>query len=107
MSEEGSLGAPIAAFVFRARAAANDLLASARCGMPDFHFRLSDDELAQLDRLTDAVRARYEHIALTIPRFAAVAADTTRSSALRDLLAAWDRGNADTAFTIDDREMER
>lgn len=66
-----------------------------------FHLRLGEEEFAQLDRLTDAVRARYEHIALTIPRFAAVAADTTRSSALRDLLAAWDRGNADTAFTIE------
>lgn len=66
--------------------------------MPDFHFRLSDDELAMLDRLKASVKASYEHTAQTMPIFKDLARDTTRSSALRALLAAWDHGEADTAF---------
>lgn len=66
--------------------------------MPSFHVRLSDEESAMLDRLTAAVRAKYQAMAVTIPRFAQIAEETTRSSALRDLLAAWDHGQADKAF---------
>lgn len=66
--------------------------------MPQLTFRFSDEEMAILDRLTDAVRGRYQDMAITIPRFAQIAEETTRSSALRDLLAAWDHGQADTAF---------
>ena len=66
--------------------------------MPSFHVRLSDEESAMLDRLTAAVQAKYRSMAVTIPRFNQIAEETTRSSALRDLLAAWDHGQADTAF---------
>lgn len=66
--------------------------------MPQLTFRFSDEEIAQLDRLKDAVRTRYEQMAVTMPRFSDLARETTRSSALRDLLAAWDNGQADTAF---------
>lgn len=66
--------------------------------MPSFHVRLSDDELAMLHCLTDAVRARYEHMGITMPVFTEMARKTTPSSALRALLAAWAHGQADTAF---------
>lgn len=66
--------------------------------MPSFHVRLSDEEDAMLDRLTEAVKNRYEHMAITMPIFAKLARNTTRSSALRALLAAWADGQADTAF---------
>lgn len=62
-----------------------------RGSMPaSFSIRLNEDDEARLDRLVVAVRAFYESAP---PAFVRLAGETTRSSALRDLLLAWDRGD--------------
>lgn len=70
--------------------------------MPRITVRLSDEEDAQLDRLVAAIKANYERMAITIPIFKDLARSTNRSSALKQLLAAWDHGQADTAFNHDE-----
>jgi hypothetical protein len=67
--------------------------------------RMSDDEIEILDRLVVAVRAYYEREAVNVPalgpHLAKLAKETTRSSALRDLLLAWKHGKADEMFSRD------
>ena len=60
--------------------------------MPSISIRLSDDDVETIDRLVVAVRAYYEREAKAMPVLAQVARETTRSSALRDLLLAWKHG---------------
>lgn len=59
--------------------------------MPNLSIRFSDEETEALDRLVIAVRAFYEGAAPDFPAAAQLARETTRSSALRDLLRAWQR----------------
>lgn len=66
--------------------------------MPRITVRLSDEEDAQLGRLVAAIKTNYERMAVTMPVFYDLARTTNRSSALKTLLAAWDHGQADTAF---------
>lgn len=60
--------------------------------MPTFSVRLSDQDVETLDRLVVAVRAYYEGLAPSFPPAAGLAREVTRSSALRDLLSAWEHG---------------
>ena len=69
--------------------------------MPNLSLRMSDDEVETLDRLVVAVRAYYESQSKTMPMLAQVAKETTRSSALRDLLLAWKHGDANSMFSRD------
>jgi hypothetical protein len=63
--------------------------------------RMDDRQVQTLDRLVIAVRAYYESQSKNVPAFAGIARDTTRSSALRDLLLAWEHGKADELFSRD------
>jgi predicted transcriptional regulator len=67
--------------------------------MTNLSIRFDDQLLATLDKLVIATRAYYESQANQIPAFAAIAQNTTRSSALRDLLLAWDHGKANELFS--------
>jgi hypothetical protein len=69
--------------------------------MPNLSLRISEADEENLDRLVVAVRAYYSHMADTLPVAAQMARETTRSSALRDLLLAWKRGEANTLFKCD------
>lgn len=69
--------------------------------MPNLSLRISEADEENLDRLVIAVRAYYAHMANTLPIAAQMARETTRSSALRDLLLAWKRGEADELFKCD------
>ena len=65
--------------------------------MSSLSLRISDADEQRLDRLVIAVRAFYE--AAPSP-FNRLATETCRSSVLRDLLLAWDRGeNASEMFS--------
>lgn len=55
-----------------------------------FSIRINQEDEERLDRLVVAVRAFYAHAP---EPFARLAGETSRSSALRDLLLAWDRGD--------------
>lgn len=68
------------------------------CPMPTLSIRLSDEEAATLDRLVVAVRAYYDTASKDMPLLAQVGRETTKSSALRDLLLAWKHGKADELF---------
>lgn len=61
--------------------------------MPNLSIRLSDKEAEDLDRLVVATRAYYERQVAIFPPAAKLAQEATRSSALRDLLLAWRRGD--------------
>jgi hypothetical protein len=61
--------------------------------MPNLSIRLSDKEAEDLDRLVIGVRSYYESEAVVFPPAEKLARETTRSSALRDLLLAWRRGD--------------
>ena len=66
--------------------------------MPNISVRLSDDDLLTLDELVEAVRLYYIRQAEKVPALREV--ETTRSSALRDLLSAWKHNmNATKEFT--------
>lgn len=65
--------------------------------MPNFSVRLSDTDVQILDKLVVAMRAYYAVQAQSVPQLRSI--ETTRSSALRDLLSAWDHGmNAPEVF---------
>lgn len=63
--------------------------------MPTLSIRINEDDEKTLDRLVVAVRAYYEREARAMPVLAQLAKETTRSSALRDLLLAWKHGSCD------------
>jgi hypothetical protein len=68
--------------------------------MPNLSIRLSDEEVEILDRLVIGVRAYYERQVVIFPPAAKLAKETTRSSALRDLLLSWEhRMNAPEVFS--------
>jgi hypothetical protein len=54
--------------------------------------RLNDDDEKRLDRLVIAWRAYYTEQAKKMPMASHLPGEVTRSSALRDLLLAWDHG---------------
>lgn len=54
--------------------------------------RLNDDDEKRLDRLVIAWRAYYVEQAKQMPMASHLSGEVTRSSALRDLLLAWDHG---------------
>jgi hypothetical protein len=56
----------------------------------DLHIRIDQEDLDRLDRLVVAFRAYYER--QPMPAAKRLAKETTRSSALRDLLLAWEHG---------------
>jgi len=58
--------------------------------MPNISVRLSDEDIEILDQLVVGVRAYYLRKSETMPTLRTI--DTTRSSALRHLLAAWKHG---------------
>lgn len=58
--------------------------------MPVISIKVHERDLDTLDKLVIAVRAYYERQVPTCPPAAALARNTTRSSAIRDLLSAWD-----------------
>ncbi len=61
--------------------------------MPTISVRISDRDAEALDRLVTSVRAYYEREAQKMPVLGQI--ETTRSSALRDLLSAWDHPTMD------------
>jgi hypothetical protein len=61
--------------------------------MPNLSIRFNNQEVEDLDRLVVAVRSFYEREATGFAPAAKLATETTRSSALRDLLLAWRRGD--------------
>lgn len=63
--------------------------------MPTLSVRLSDDDSKTLDRLVIAVRAYYQNQAADFPVAERLSREVTRSSALRDLLSAWEHGITD------------
>jgi hypothetical protein len=70
--------------------------------MPNLSIRLNDKDVETLDRLVIGVRAYYEREAKKMPALHQLAKETTRSSALRDLLSAWDHGmDAPKVFSRD------
>jgi hypothetical protein len=54
--------------------------------------RFSDRDIESLDRLVVANRVFYESQAQAFPAAAQMAREATRSSAIRDLLLTWERG---------------
>lgn len=66
--------------------------------MPNLSIRITNEDEENLDALVVAVRAYYERMADVMPIAGRYAKETTRSSALRDLLLAWKRGEADKLF---------
>lgn len=71
--------------------------------MPNISIRISETDEQNLDALVIAVRAYYERVAAQNSPFAGAASqlarEVTRSSALRDLLLAWKRGEANDLFS--------
>jgi predicted transcriptional regulator len=66
--------------------------------MINLSVRLSDDDLQTLDELVEAVRCYYKRQAEQVPALRQI--ETTRSSALRDLLSSWRHGmDAPVEFT--------
>jgi hypothetical protein len=70
--------------------------------MHNLSIRLTDTELAELDQLVAATRRYYQDKAITNPGCARIADACTRSSAIRDLLNAWRRGQANELFIAND-----
>ena len=75
--------------------------------MPNISVRMSEGEVEDLDEFVEAVRAYYERGAGDVAVLGRIARETSRSSAIRDLLLSWKQGRTREMFPRDDMELVR